>query len=70
MKISYKNSNIILNLYIIFNIISIEKKEGVLMKKMVVDFSGDSGNQLLFYGMSESTNTQRCRLQCKVCKND
>lgn len=33
MKISYKNSNIILNLYIIFNIISIEKKEGVSMKK-------------------------------------
>ena len=33
MKISYKNSNIILNLYVIFNIISIEKKEGVLMKK-------------------------------------
>lgn len=33
MKISYKNSNIILNLYIIFNIISIEKKEGVIMKK-------------------------------------
>ena len=32
MKISYKNSNIILNLYIIFNIISIEKKEGIIRK--------------------------------------